>query len=194
LSKKNVETIIESENDYVIVVKKNQAKLHKAIEEQRQTKVKDRYYWIQKGHGHETHCRIETWTAPQQMASQWKGLSTVICVNRKGKRKGKSFNHDTYYIASQSQSAYCFSKVIRGHRLIENALHWTKDVILNEDKCQIVPTMQSANLGLIRNISFNLLKMEGIQSISEGIAYMGENVNRLWNIISQSFKKIHNFI
>ena len=162
--KKNVETIINSENDYIITVKKNQPKLHQAIEEQRKIKAKDRYYWKQKGHGHPVNCCIEIWSAPPEIKKQWKGLATFICVNRKGKRNGKSFSCDTYYITSQTQSAYCFSKSIRGHRLIENSLHWTKDVILNEDNCQIVQTQQAATLGIMRNIGFYLIFITLINS------------------------------
>ena len=77
--------------------------------------------------------------------------------------------------------------------MIENSLHWIKDVILNEDKCQIVQTQQAATLGIMRNMGFNLIKMEGNRSISEGISQIGQNVSKLWDMVSQPFKKIHNF-
>ena len=40
-----------------------------------------------------------------------------------------------YYLSSLDWSASQFAEVIRGHWLIENRLHWVKDVTLNEDNC-----------------------------------------------------------
>ena len=89
------------------------------------------------GYGHSVSCRIKIWEAPSSMAEQWTGLSKVISVTRKGVRNGKKFSSETYYITSISDTAYRLFKPIRGHRKIENNLHWVKDVILNEDNCHI---------------------------------------------------------
>ncbi len=171
-------------------MKKNQKKLHQAIEQATKTKAQDAYSWKQKGHGHPSSCRIKTWQASTEMKQQWKGLWSFICVTRKGVRNGKYFCSETYYITSQNKSAYRLSKDIRGHRKIENNLHWTKDVVLNEDNCQISDLNQASNLAILRNFGFNLLVMEGFNSITEGISQMGENIHKLWDIIQAPFKNL----
>jgi predicted transposase YbfD/YdcC len=45
------------------------------------------------------------------------------------------FHESHYYLSSLDWSASQFSDAIRGHWLIENRLHWVKDVTLNEDNC-----------------------------------------------------------
>ena len=42
------------------------------------------------------------------------------------------FQESHYYLSSLDWSASQFSDAIRGHWLIENPLHWVKDVTLNE--------------------------------------------------------------
>jgi len=45
------------------------------------------------------------------------------------------FHESHYYLSSLDWSAREFSEAVRGHWLIENRLHWVKDVTLNEDNC-----------------------------------------------------------
>jgi len=138
-------------------------------------------------------CRIKVWEAPSSMTEQWKGLSKVISVTRKGVRDGKKFNCETYYITSKAISAYCLSKKIRGHRKIENTLHWVKDVILNEDNCHISEPSQAATMGIMRDIGFNLLIMEGFNSITNAMAEMEGKIGKLWDIVTEPIKNTFNF-
>ena len=123
------------------------------------------------------------------MKVQWPGLEQYISVRRQGERNGKPFDQTTYYITSEPLSAWRLAQCVRGHRKIENTLHWTKDVVLQEDNCGLVDSQAAANMALIRNMSFNLLVMAGYRSISEGISAMGEQVGKLWQIISQPNQK-----
>ena len=120
------------------------------------------------------------------MKAQWAGLERFISVRRHGIRNNKPFDSLTYHITSETLSSYRLAGLVRGHRRIENNLHWTKDVILNEDNCGIREPHPAAILGIFRDIAFNLLQMNGFKSITEGISAMGENIERLWEIITQS--------
>jgi len=182
-AKKTVDSITESGNGYVIAAKMNQPNLHKAIEAKTETKPLDAYSWKQTGHGHDTQCRIKLWEADDEMKHLWSGLQHYISVRRRGIRDGKAFDTVTFYISSETLSAWRFAQLIRDHRKIENTLHWTKDVVLNEDNCGLVTSQQAANMAVIRDISFNLHVMNGHPSISQGISAMGEKVKTLWNMI-----------
>ena len=124
------------------------------------------------------------------MKAQWAGLKRFISVKRHGIRNKKYFDSTTYYITSEPLSSYRLAGFVRGHRRIENNLHWTKDVILNEDNCGIREPHSAAILGIFRNIAFNLLQMNGFKSITEGICAMNSNVERLWKIITHSQPKM----
>lgn len=123
------------------------------------------------------------------MKAHWPGLERYISVRRWGERDGEAFDHTTYYITSEPCSAWWLAQRIRGHRRIENTLHWTKDVVLNEDDCGLIDSQAATNLAVVRNISFNLLVMAGYRSLSEGIGAMGERIGTLWAMISQPAKK-----
>ena len=188
--KKTVKLITKNQNGYIITVKKNQPNLRRAIEETVQNSPLNAWSWTQKGHGHETHCRLKIWDATEPMKTQWAGLARFVSVRRHGIRDNKYFDSTTYYITSEILSSYCLAGFIRGHRRIENNLHWTKDVILNEDNCGIREPHPAAILGILRNIAFNILQMNGFKSLTEGISAMGENVERLWKIITHSQPKM----
>jgi predicted transposase YbfD/YdcC len=185
--KKTVQTIAESGNGYVITVKQNQPKLHAAVVKQtRTTQPLSAYRWKQKGHGHEVKCHLQVYSAPPDMKSQWTDLQRVISVNRQGERGGKYFDTTTYYITSETCSAGVLATTIRGHRKIENNLHWVKDVIWKEDHCGIRSPPQAATLGVFRNFAFNLLVLEGFHSLTEGIQTVTGQIGRLWKMITAS--------
>lgn len=115
------------------------------------------------------------------MKLKWIGLERYITVHRRSVRNGKAFDSVTFYISSEILSAWRFAQLIRYHRKIENSLHWTKDVILNEDNCGLVNSQQAANMAVIRNICFNLQVMSGYQSMSDAISASGENISILWH-------------
>lgn len=63
-----VKAITESDNDYIITVKRNQPKLHDYIKEKTKTQPEAAFSWKQNGHGHSVSCRIKVWEAPASMA------------------------------------------------------------------------------------------------------------------------------
>lgn len=182
---------MEGGNSYVIAVKRNQPKLYTAIEQQTQTtKPTTVWSWKQHGHGHNLKCRIKVYPAPAELQPMWAGLHQVISVNRPGQRKNQTINTTTYYITSESRGAYALANAIRGHRRIENNLHWVKDVIFNEDNCGIRHPQLAATLGVFRDMSFNLLIMNGFRSMTEGIQTVTGKVGWLWQMITLPREKV----
>ena len=133
--KKTVEAIVESNNDYIIKVKKNQPKLQEAIKVQTdeetaiQVKVEDEL-----SKGRKVQRLVEVFAPPQNIDSKWKGVGSVIRVTRSGERDGESYSTLSYYLSSLPPKSKRIAKVIRGHWQVENRLHWVKDVIFDEDK------------------------------------------------------------
>lgn len=134
--------------------------------------------------------QVKVYPAPAEMPEIWAGLKQVISVNRQGTREGKTINTTTYYITSEMSRGYALASAIRGHRQIENNLHWVKDVILKEDKCGIRQPQRAATLGVFRDMSFNLLIMNKFRSITAGIQALAGNVEHLWQMITSPAEKI----
>ena len=181
-------TITEQGHGYLITVKQNQPKLHEAIARMSATPARDAWSWRQTGHGH-AQCRLKVWPADEAMQAIWPGLTQYVSVRRQGEREGKAFDSTTCYITSESMSAWCLAQRVRGHRKIENTLHWSKDVVLNEDDCGLVDSQSATNMALIRDMSMNLLVMAGYRSLSEGLDAMGAHIETLWTMISEPAKQ-----
>jgi hypothetical protein len=53
-------------------------------------------------------------------------------------------------------------------------------MVQNEDNYGLVKPEAAVNMGVMRDISFNLLVINGFKSISDGISAMSEKVSNLW--------------
>lgn len=71
------------------------------------------------------------------------------------------------YIISKHMSAEEFGCYARNHWKIENSLHWVLDDALREDRCTARIGNATENLGLMRKIVYNLLKLDpAVQGMS----------------------------
>jgi predicted transposase YbfD/YdcC len=66
------------------------------------------------------------------------------------------------YIISRHMNAEEFAVYSRKHWAIENSLHWVLDDALREDRCTARKGHATENLGLMRKIIFNLLKLDPV--------------------------------
>ena len=68
-------------------------------------------------------------------------------------------SHNRYSISSRAgltpEQADVF---VRGHRAIENALHWPRDVTFGEDAHQLRAHQAAQSLTLVRKMALNFLK------------------------------------
>jgi len=64
------------------------------------------------------------------------------------------------YIISRQMNAEEFGCYSRQHWAVENSLHWVLDDALREDRCTARKGHATENLGLMRKIVYNLLKLD----------------------------------
>lgn len=129
-----MQLIVAGNNDYLITLKPNQPHLYRSAQQlSQQTTALSTATTIDHSHGRSVQRCAEVYTAPQTIRQQWSGLSNFIWVERSGHRDGKSFCERHCYITSLPLSAVQALVHIQHHWLIENRLHWVKDVTLQED-------------------------------------------------------------
>jgi predicted transposase YbfD/YdcC len=105
-------------------------------------------------------------------------------MERDFKRKGTIHSTKSYYISSlESNDASMFASGIRGHWLIENRLHWVKDVIQREDITKHNKGFASRNMSIIRNIAINIFRNEGKGSVKNASTFFASNVRVLINVL-----------
>ena len=129
-----------------------------------------------------------TWTlrampAPEWVMEQWPGSATIIAVRTHGTREGKPQDETRYYVSSLRTGAKAMLKAIRQRWSIENSWHWVRDVPLREDAHRYRENNGVQILATLRSMAINALRLEGIWSITEGIAALAHDIKGLLTLL-----------
>ena len=129
-----------------------------------------------------------TWTlrampAPEWVVEQWPGSATIIAVRSHGIREGKPQDETRYYVSSLRTGAKALLRAIRQRWSIENSWHWVRDVPLREDAHRYREFNGVQILAMLRSLAINALRLEGIWSITEGIAALAHDIRALLRVL-----------
>jgi len=183
--KKTVATIVSSNNDYIIKVKRNQPKLQDAIIVQSETEppvqkqVEDDH-----SRGRNIQRVVEVFTPPANIDPSWQKVSSVIRVTRSGERDGKAFKTLSYYISSLPPNSSRLAKFIRQHWHIENRLHWVKDVIFDEDRSKQKAGNAPINFSIMKTWILSLYRLHGFDSIKGAIERFAHDLTALSSLLT----------
>lgn len=159
--------IHEKEADYVLALKGNQGTLNDDVrlfleteaDKVLSTAIQTMYEGADKGHG-----RIETrkCIASSQIdwlkqKPEWAGLKTIAMIEETRKIGEKTSTERRFFISSLPADAKQIALAVRAHWLIENALHWTLDVVFNEDNSRVRKDNAGENMAIVRHITLNML-------------------------------------
>ena len=176
MPKKTLKNIIESGNDYLVKVKKNQPKLYKAIEStSAQQNPIQTLNDCEKTRNRNSCRKIEIFEPPEKLDSAWVGVGCVIKVERSGFRGDRPYQNIGYYLSSLSPHSKQLKKGIREHWLIENSLHWVKDVMLEVDISPQKTGFAPRNLSKFKTWVLNILRNHGFDSIKGAINEISHN-------------------
>jgi predicted transposase YbfD/YdcC len=179
-SKQTTKTIIESKNDYLITVKRNQIKLHNRLKElEKIRKPLTVYQSRDKSHGRYVIRTTSVFNGQQIGHINYPHIKSFIKVERIGYRGDKEYNQTLYYISSKRLDAEMFAKRIQEHWLIENQVHWVKDVIFREDKSRIKNKEVAGKFSLLITLILNVYRSWGFISIKEGQSWLGKNWEKM---------------
>ena len=180
--KKTVEQIIDSGNDYVIAVKKNQPKLYEWIQTQFQHHPPDSIADdLEHTRNRTTQRTISVLEAPPGLDAAWIGVQRLIRVERTGIRGTEPVHETMFYFSSLATDAGELSRRIREHWHIENRLHYPKDVVMAEDTAPLCDGYAPANFAILRTIALNLFRLQGFASITKGIRCLAHDIPRLFS-------------
>lgn len=174
-------TIVKGGAEYILPVKENQKTLHDELEKYFNDEIipkpmekllEDSIYnkTLEKNHG-----RIEK--------RQYYMSKDITCISNPDKwpnikaigmtinivRENNKLSHkQKFYIMSDIENVYEFSRAARGHWGVETSLHWCLDVGFREDESRARKDNAAENLNVIRQMTLNMLKKE--KSMKSGIA------------------------
>jgi predicted transposase YbfD/YdcC len=157
--------IIKQGGDYVLMVKDNQKGLKGQTEKLfNYYKSPEKNETVSSGHG-----RVETRVCEaigdlgfMDEKEHWPGLKSIVRVtsSRYIKKTGKESTDTRFYISSLEPNPQKLNKNVRSHWAIENNLHWTLDVIFNEDSKLKKKDFSAANFNIISKIALAILEKD----------------------------------
>jgi predicted transposase YbfD/YdcC len=204
LPKKTAKIIKKSGNDYTMGVKENQPTL---LEEVKKISLysshKSFSKTIEKNRGRIELREAFVHDAPQELKTEWEGISKIIRIERVRKEIKKSIkkNKETgekvvkeiekiteetaYFISSKDRDANYFNEGIRLHWGIENSLHYVKDVTFKEDASKIKKGNSAENLSLIRNIAINIFRGEDYDSMAQAVRLNCNKIKKMYEKLKE---------
>ena len=154
---------VEKKADYVLAVKGNHPIMHDEIRRHMDalaTSSPAGFESVEKDHG-----RIETrryWQSEDihwfEDKKHWACLRSFCMVEAIRVHAERTETNRRYYISSLPCNETKVVHSIRAHWQIENALHWSLDVVFNEDQSRARARHAAKNLGTLRVICLNLIK------------------------------------
>jgi predicted transposase YbfD/YdcC len=168
--------IIDKQADYILALKGNQGNLHKEARDQfhfalRNLDLEHSEGWSSDQRIEKTNGRIVTRTVTVNhrldwmdcdIRGKWKDLRSLVHVETRTTRldSDEVRREVRYYLSSLAEPASAFQSHIRQHWSIENSCHWVLDTAFREDHNQTYIGYAAKNLGALRRIVLNLLKLD----------------------------------
>jgi predicted transposase YbfD/YdcC len=193
--------IQEQAGDYVLALKGNQGNLNEDVrlfletEDGKSTgsRITDHYTEVDAGHGRiETRrCIVSDRLDWLEKKSEWRGLTSIAMLEETRESNGKISVERRFFISSLPADAKQIAHAIRSHWAIENTLHWTLDVVFNEDRSRVRKDHAPQNMAIVRHIVLNMLN--NAKQHFKGVSLKGLRKKAGWGndtlrtIINQNF-------
>jgi predicted transposase YbfD/YdcC len=152
--------IIARQGDYVLAVKANQPKLlraaRRATAAARRKKTTRPIKRTELAHGRR-ESRVAFVAAAVAAELNFPGLQAFGLIRSK---RGADKTVERYYLLSRHYRPAQLLQIVRAHWGIENRLHWTLDVVLDEDRARNRKDNAPANLAVLRRLALNIARAE----------------------------------
>lgn len=195
MSKKTVEVIVNSKNDYFIQVKGNQKKLYRKLKNTFEEEITIQHNSseiactkeVNKGRRETRVCYKTNFTD-----QDWRGLKTIVLIQTivqekvRDKLTNKTYLkesiNNSYFISSQEESAQYYLDLKRKHWSIE-AFHYIKDVTYKEDTTITNKANSPQNCACLRSLAISIYKSIGSTNQAQSIRLLGNKIKELYKII-----------
>lgn len=154
--------------DYLMAVKADQPTLRAEVEAafQEAEGALEHHAEVDKGHG-----RIEQRDVAVLRQVDWldgarrfpgelrlPGVAAIVRVASRVQLKDRCRYDTRYYVTSADRSAMALGEMVRKHWAIENQLHWTLDVVFDEDRSRLRKGHGARNMAVVRHFALNLVR------------------------------------
>lgn len=153
------QAIIDRGGDYVLAVKANQPGLlrsAKAAVARAERKNARNVTTRDAGHGRKD---VRTaLVAPAKELAELHRFPGVVAVARVSSKRGSDKTVERYFLLTRRYTPAQLLTIVRRHWGIENTLHWTLDVVLDEDNARSRKDHAPHNLAVLRRLALNIVR------------------------------------
>ena len=167
------ELIAREGGDYCLQLKGNQGDMLADVRifvEDQDTDYIDKYETIDAGHARIEERSYSVYDVPQYLTDthRWPHLQAFVHVVSKRTAGDKTSRSERLYLLSKQHTAQAAAALIRGHWQIENSLHWSLDVVMNDDQHRARKDHAPANFATLRRIALNIIKVNPAKGSNRG--------------------------
>lgn len=152
---------------YVLALKGNQGTLNDDVRLFLQTEaakpvslaISDTWGEADAGHGRveSRRCIVSDQLDWLEQQPEWCGLRSIAMLEETRDINGKVSCERRFFISSLPANAKQIAQAVRAHWGIENVLHWTLDVVFNEDHSTVRKDHAPQNMAIVRHVVLNML-------------------------------------
>ncbi len=168
---------------YVLTVKGNQPRLRAQLKALPWADVPATTA-VSSGHGRRVRRTIRAVHVPDWV--DFPAAAQILQVRRTRTIKGRKVVEVIYAICSLDMTTAPPATVaawIQGHWMIENALHWVRDVVFDEDRHQLRSGHGPQVMATLRNTAISLLRLAGHNRIARALRHQARDTNRPIDLI-----------
>ena len=156
------ELTVQERGEYCRQLKANQKEILKdtrAIIDDDGIEYIDKYVSYDKGYGRIEERSYHVYNVPDHLIEthQSPHLDAFVHVVSKRTVKEETSRSDRIYLFSKCPDAKTAAKLIWGHWEIENSLHWSLDVVMNDDDHRARKDHAPENFAILRRIALNII-------------------------------------
>jgi predicted transposase YbfD/YdcC len=166
---------------YLFTVKRNQPGLHAQLAALPWRQVPVAHDARERGHGRDERRTLKITAVAAGLAFPHAAQAIQIVRRRKLPGKKKWSRETVYAItsltATQASPAE-LAAIIRGHWMIEDRLHWVRDMDFDEDRSQIRTGSGPRVMASLRNLVLAILRLTGAISIAAALRHHARRPDR----------------
>lgn len=173
--------LVAAGGDYLVIIKDNQPTLHEDVRllfdpPYPALPLTDRREAASLDYGHGRHQEVRRLVASTDLMgySDWPGLAQVWRWERTWQEQDPTKREVRYGITSLPPDVAPATRLLelkRGHWVIENGLHYIKDVTLGEDRSLVHLGTGPMVMSILRDTALSLLRLAGITRIASRLRY-----------------------
>lgn len=84
---------------------------------------------------------------------------------------------------TEDADAKALLALVRGHWVIENCLHWVRDVTFDEDRSQVRKGNGPRVMATLRNLAISILRLAGARFIAKAVRWCARNDERALRLV-----------